>query len=64
MKSSPFISDKIAGQIHAVRESGRINMFDVYDVQREAHSRGFHELVLFLSGHRREYVEFIQTGKQ
>lgn len=64
MKSSPLLSDKIAGQIHAVRDSGRINMFDVYAVQREAHSRGFNELVLFLSGHQREYVDFIQTGKQ
>lgn len=59
MNSSPLVSDKIAGQIHAVRDSGRINMFDVYDVQREAHSRGFYELVLFLSGHQREYVEYI-----
>jgi biopolymer transport protein ExbD len=56
------MTDKIQDQILAIRASGKYNMFDVISVQREAHERGFYELVLFIEEHKKEYSEFILTG--
>lgn len=64
MESNPLISDTLVEQIFAIRNSGAVNMFDVHSVQSDAHRRGFNELVLFLSGNRREYVDYILTGKR
>lgn len=64
MKSQQYISDKLADQINVVKDSRVINMFDMNGVQREAQRRGYYDLVLLVSGHPRQYVDFILTGKQ
>ena len=64
MAGNPLISDNLADQILVIRKSGAVNMFDVPRVQSEVHRRGFNELVLLLSQHRREYVDYILTGKR
>ena len=56
------MTDKIKEQILAVRGTGLTNMFDVSTVQRIANDMGFHELVVYLEEHRREYAHFILTG--
>lgn len=63
MAGKPFISDKLADQIIVIRNSGAVNMFDVPRVQSEAHRRGFNDLVLLLSRHRREYVDYILQAR-
>lgn len=57
------MTEKIKEQILAIRNTGLTNMFDVNAVQRLAYKRDFHELVLFLEEHRKEYVHFILTGE-
>jgi hypothetical protein len=39
-------------------------MFDLPRVQEEAYKKGFYELVVFLNEHKKEYAEFILTGKR
>jgi len=51
-------------QIMAIRDSGACNMFDLPRVQEEAYKMGFYELVVFLNEHKKEYAEFILTGKR
>ena len=51
-------------QILAVRDSGETNMLDIRMVQVIANSMGFYELVAYLEEHKREYVNFIFTGKE
>lgn len=58
------MTGKIKDQILAVRDTGLTNMFDVNAVQRIAYDSGFYELVVFIEEHRREYVQFILTGKE
>jgi len=58
------MTDKVIGQIMAIRETGETNMFDVTRVQRLAYEKGFHELVLFLQEHKKEYARFILTGEE
>lgn len=57
-------TDKVRDQILAIRDTGRTNMFDVNMVQRIASEMDFHELVIFLIDHRKEYVHFIMTGER
>lgn len=54
---------KIKEQILAVRDSGRTNMFDTSMVQQIAFENDFHELVIFIEDHKKEYTHFILTGK-
>lgn len=51
-------------QIVAVRNSGEANMLDSRAVQRIANREGFCELVVYLEDHRREYANFILTGRE
>ena len=55
---------KVREQILKIRDSGLTNMFDVSTVQRIANDMGFHELVVYLEEHRREYAHFILTGEE
>ena len=55
---------KIKEQILAIRDAGRMNMFDVNMVQRLAFERDFHELVCWLEDHKIEYVTFIMYGEE
>ena len=57
------MDEKVKEQILAIRDTGLTNMFDVNTVQQLAYERDFYELVLYLEDHRKEYVNFILTGK-
>lgn len=56
---------KIMRQIWVVRETGRVNMFDIPGVQRVANDLGLCDLVVFLMEDDgiSEYCQFIMTGK-
>lgn len=58
------MSEKVFAQIIDIRNSGRVNMFDVPGVQRIAFEMGFYELVCFIEEDRAAYVRFILTGKK
>lgn len=58
-----MMSDKVREQILAIRATGLTNMFDTIMVQRLAHDMNYYELVIFIEEHRKEYVQFILTGK-
>ena len=47
-----------------IRDSGETNMLDARAVQRIANRERFYELVVYLEEHRREYANFILTGKE
>ena len=57
------MSETVKKQILTIRDTGLTNMFDIRTVQRIANDRGFHELVVYLEEHRREYAHFILTGE-
>ena len=57
------MTETIKEQILAIRDTGLTNMFDVNMVQRLAYERDFYELVVYLEENRKEYVQFILTGK-
>ena len=38
-------------------------MLDIYGVQRIADEMGYYALVLWIEDHRKEYWDFIMTGK-
>ncbi|MEQ2869141.1 DUF5049 domain-containing protein [Selenomonas noxia] len=58
------MNEKVVSQIMDIRNSGRVNMFDVPSVQRMAFEIGFYELVCFIEEDRAAYVRFILTGEQ
>ncbi len=58
------MTEKIKEQILAIRQTGITNMFDIRTVQTMANRMGFHELVIYLEEHRKEYVHFILTGEE
>ena len=57
------MSETVMKQILAIRNTGLTNMFDVRTVQRIANDMEFYELVVYLEEHRREYAQFILSGK-
>lgn len=59
------MTQKIKAQILAVRDDGGSNMFDIDGVMRIAFNLHLFELVNYLADrdNRREYSQFIQTGK-
>ena len=58
------MNEKIVSQIMDIRDSGRVNMFDIPSVQRMAFEMGFYELVCFIEDDRAAYVRFILTGEK
>nr|DAO73680.1 MAG TPA: protein of unknown function (DUF5049) [Caudoviricetes sp.] len=58
------MNEKIVSQIMDIRDSGRVNMFDIPSVQRMAFEMGFYELVCFIEEDRAAYVRFILTGEK
>ena len=58
------MNEKIVSQIMDIRDSGRVNMFDIPAVQRMAFKMGFYELVCFIEEDRAAYVRFILTGEE
>lgn len=58
------IDDTIIEQILDIRDAGLTNMFDINTVQRIAFENNYYELVTFIEEHKKEYVQFIMTGKR
>ena len=58
------MNEKVVSQIMDIRNSGRVNMFDIPSVQRVAFESGFYELVCFIEENRAAYVRFILTGEE
>ena len=58
------MNETIFTQIMDIRDSGRVNMFDVPGVQRMAFEMGFYELVCFIEEDRATYVRFILMGEK
>ncbi len=58
------MNETIFSQIMDIRDSGRVNMFDIPSVQRVAFESGFYELVCFIEENRAAYVRFILTGEE
>ena len=57
------MSETVKKQILANRDTGLTNKLDIRTVQRIANDRAFHEQVVYLEEHRREYAHFILTGE-
>lgn len=57
------MTDDIKQMILDIRSGGRVNMFDIYGVQRIADEMGYYALVLWIEAHRQEYWQFIMTSK-
>lgn len=58
------MNEMIRKQIMAIRDSGETNMLDTRMVQVIAKRMGFYELVVYLEEHKREYANFIFTGRE
>ena len=58
MSAAQGISTKLAERILIIMDSGII-MFDANAVQVEAQRKGYYDLVLFVTGQRREYLNFL-----
>ncbi len=59
-----MMNETIREQILAIRDTGLTNMFDTNMVQRLAYEWNYHELVMFIEEHRKEYVHFILYGDE
>jgi len=57
------MTETVKRQILKIRNSGETNMFDTRAVQYIANREGYYELVVYLEKHKKEYVNFILTGK-
>lgn len=64
-QADSVITGELQQQILKVRDTGEVNMFDVYGVQRIANNLGLFELVDFLANRKNwaAYSEFILHGK-
>lgn len=62
-KPSSQPDEVVIKQIMAIRASGETNMLDTRMVQIIANREGFYELVIYLEEHRKDYANFILTGK-
>lgn len=58
------MTEKIKEQILTIRDTGLTNMFDANMVQRLAFEQDFHELVMYIEDHTKEYIRFIMYGKE
>ena len=58
----PLIDDKTFEEILKVRDSGKVNMCSVKEVQYEAFHMNLYELVNLIEEHPKEYFHFILTG--
>ena len=58
------MNETIFTQIMDIRDSGRVNMFDIPSVQRMASKMEFYEPICFIEEDRAAYVRFILTGEE
>ena len=57
------MTNRIKGQLLAIRDSGETNMLATNMVQRLAFDRNFYDLVNFIEEDRKAYAHFILTGE-
>ena len=57
------MTDTIKQQIESIRESGETNMLDVNMVQWIANRNNYFDLVIFIEEHRKEYINYIVSGR-
>lgn len=57
------MTDTIKQQIESIRESGETNMLDVNMVQWIANRNSYFDLVIFIEEHRKEYINYIFSGR-
>ena len=57
------MNEEVRKQILAIRKTGITNMFDIPKVTELADDFGFDELISFLKNDRRQYVQFILSGR-
>ena len=58
------MNETVFSQIRNIRNSGRVNMFDIPAVQRMAFKMEFYELICFIERDRAAYIRFILTGEE
>ena len=58
------MTKEVRDAILKVRDSGRANILDVRAVQYIANEMGLYELVIYIEEHKREYANFILTGRE
>ena len=58
------MTEKIKEQILIIRDSGKVNMLSVHEVQRLAFEQKLFDLVLFIEDYRKEYVHFVLYGEE
>ena len=58
------MNETVVSQIMDIRDSGRVNMFDIPSVQRMAFKMEFYELICFIERDRAAYIRFILTGEK
>ena len=56
------MNETVFSQIMDIRDSGRVNMFDIPAVQRTAFKMEFYELICVIERDRTAYIRFILTG--
>ena len=57
------MTEIVKQQIEDIRESGETNMLDVNMVQWIANNNNYYELVVFIEEHRKEYINYIFSGR-
>ena len=57
------MTNTVREQIMAIRDSGATNMLDINAVQYHAFHMDFYDLVTYLEENKKEYWNFIMTGK-
>ena len=62
-KAKVKVPTVVKNQIIAIRDTGKTNMFSLWDVQRLAVRVGYDELYFFIDEHPADYCRFILTGK-
>lgn len=63
VKKVPVMDEKVKEQIFAIRDTGLANMLDLPYVQRLAFDRNYYELVNYIEENKKDYWNFIMTGK-
>ena len=58
------MNDTVFSQLMDIRDSGRVNMFDIPSVQRMAFKMEFYELICFIERDRAAYIRFILMGEK
>ena len=58
------MNETVFSQLMDIRDSGRVNMFDIPPVQRMAFKMEFYELICFIEEDCAAYIRFILTGEK